>query len=51
MSDTKIISLISAPGGVGKTTAALCIGWFLKERNISSRIHKIIQEIEERSKS
>ncbi len=29
----KIISLISAPGGVGKTTIAVLLGWFLKERN------------------
>ncbi len=33
MSERKTISLISAPGGVGKTTIALCLAWFLKERN------------------
>ncbi|KKK80820.1 hypothetical protein LCGC14_2819670 [marine sediment metagenome] len=29
----KIVSLISAAGGVGKTTIAVLLGWFLKERN------------------
>ncbi len=33
MSERKTISFISAPGGVGKTTIALCLSWFLRERN------------------
>ena len=36
MRDLKIISFISAPGGVGKTTIALCLSWFLAERNITT---------------
>ncbi len=36
MSKSKIVSLISAPGGVGKTTIALCLSWFLKEQNRQS---------------
>ncbi|MBD3213489.1 MAG: AAA family ATPase [Candidatus Lokiarchaeota archaeon] len=31
MSQYKIISFLSAPGGVGKTSIALLLGWFLKQ--------------------
>lgn len=31
MSKYKIISFLSAPGGVGKTSIALLLGWFLKQ--------------------
>ncbi len=31
MARTKIISFLSAPGGVGKTSMALLLGWFLKQ--------------------
>ena len=34
MSKTKVVSFLSAPGGVGKTTITLCASWFMRERNI-----------------
>lgn len=36
MVDTKILSFLSAPGGVGKTTIALLLSWFLKEKGKSN---------------
>ncbi|MFQ6126379.1 MAG: ParA family protein [Candidatus Heimdallarchaeota archaeon] len=36
MKGFKTIAFISAPGGVGKTTIALCLAWFLAERNKST---------------
>ncbi len=36
MTKPKTISFISAPGGVGKTTTALCSAWFMKQRNYSN---------------
>lgn len=32
MVENKIISFLSAPGGVGKTTIAILLSWFLKEK-------------------
>ena len=36
MTENKIISFLSAPGGVGKTTIAILLSWFLKEKGISN---------------
>lgn len=36
MTKNKIISFISAPGGVGKTSIALLLSWFLKEHGKSN---------------
>ncbi|MFO8017355.1 MAG: ParA family protein [Promethearchaeia archaeon] len=33
MTEPKVISFLSAPGGVGKTSIAVLLSWFLKERN------------------
>jgi len=30
MSDGRILGIFSAPGGVGKTTITICLGWFLR---------------------
>lgn len=35
MNKIRTISFFSAPGGVGKTTIALCLSWFLRERNFT----------------